>query len=306
MSKDTQLQNPESPASSFNEDTETSQLNLMFNIQTQHNPQTHTSPERSLNGDLEVSTLSHMFNFPSHNVSAPSPPYLVPSPSTGHSVPSPSQPVSATPVEMPPPEYMNVKQEFLTNIKQETPLNSPYSCSSPAEVPVQSPEVHHNSPSPPAPASPPYQPQHPVSVKQEYTDSTINLVDLLEEHQSMLQEMGHQRLNAAKKPSNQKKQNCPILCRYLGDKSYIEKYNHKPVDLTDLASLATNNIKQEPMSEVKPNSTNPAVPKDNLEPFLHLALEQLSKEVDGTCVRLGISAGRFYSHKTPVLFFIWN
>ncbi|KAJ8980200.1 hypothetical protein NQ317_003765 [Molorchus minor] len=79
-----------------------------------------------------------------------------------------------------------------------------------------------------------------------------------------------------------------LLREVLRDTSFQKKYNIKPIDF----GLFSGEIKMEEPEggqEDLMSTCNEPIPRENIEPVLNLAIEQMRKDVDTTCATLGIS-----------------
>lgn len=80
-----------------------------------------------------------------------------------------------------------------------------------------------------------------------------------------------------------------LLREALRDTSYLKKYNNaRPIDLELLESY----IKMEEDEKSPQDELNEQIARENIEPVLNIAIEQMKKEVDKTCATLGISTGK--------------
>lgn len=78
-----------------------------------------------------------------------------------------------------------------------------------------------------------------------------------------------------------------LLREVLRDTSFQKKFNIRPIDF----GLIGGDIK---MEEPADESAQRDLMRENIEPVLNLAIEQMRKDVDSTCSALGISPGEFF------------
>jgi hypothetical protein len=79
-----------------------------------------------------------------------------------------------------------------------------------------------------------------------------------------------------------------LLREVLRDTSFQRKYNLRPIDL---GTVGTGFV--EDMAE--PGECVGDLAREQIEPVLNLAIQQLQKDFDNTCVALGIHPGTFLS-----------
>lgn len=80
-----------------------------------------------------------------------------------------------------------------------------------------------------------------------------------------------------------------LLREVLRDTSFQRKYNLKPVDL---GSIGTAYVEE--MVVVEPGECVGDLAREQIEPVLSLAIQQLQKDFDNTCVALGIHPGKIF------------
>ena len=76
-----------------------------------------------------------------------------------------------------------------------------------------------------------------------------------------------------------------LLREVLRDTSFQRKYNLRPVDL---GSVGTGFVE-----DMEPGECVADLTREQIEPVLSLAIQQLQKDFDNTCVALGIHPGKF-------------
>ncbi|XP_045480060.1 DNA-binding protein D-ETS-4 [Harmonia axyridis] len=86
-------------------------------------------------------------------------------------------------------------------------------------------------------------------------------------------------------PPEEEPKDHKLLREALRDTSYQKKYNTRPIDLDLLESY----IKMEEDEKSPQDQLNEQLARENIEPVLNIAIEQMRKEVDKTCATLGIS-----------------
>lgn len=90
-----------------------------------------------------------------------------------------------------------------------------------------------------------------------------------------------------KKDEDEKPKDYQLLREVLRDTSFQKKYNLKPFEF----GFISGDIKmEEPDSEQSDLSEQ--IARENIEPVLNMAIEQMRKDVDSTCATLGISRGK--------------
>lgn len=75
-----------------------------------------------------------------------------------------------------------------------------------------------------------------------------------------------------------------LLREVLRDTSFQRKYNLRPVDL---GSVGTGFVE-----DMEPGECVGDLTREQIEPVLSLAIQQLQKDFDNTCVALGIHPGK--------------
>ncbi|KAK9886866.1 hypothetical protein WA026_019123, partial [Henosepilachna vigintioctopunctata] len=99
--------------------------------------------------------------------------------------------------------------------------------------------------------------------------------------------------------TDEKPKDHQLLREALRDTSFQKKYNVKPIDLEVIGPY----IKMEEGEETTQEDLSEQIARENIEPVLNLAIEQMRKEVDKTCATLGISADP--AQWTPTNVFSW-
>ncbi|KAJ8932361.1 hypothetical protein NQ314_014728 [Rhamnusium bicolor] len=134
-----------------------------------------------------------------------------------------------------------------------------------------------------------------VLEKQIKQESTVDFSNILQGFQDTdtLRQLLEEDL---KKPETQtvpeKPKDHQLLREVLRDTSFQKKFNIRPIDF----GFISNDIKmEEPESGQSDlmSTCNEQIARENIEPVLNLAIEQMRKDVDSTCATLGISAGEF-------------
>lgn len=131
--------------------------------------------------------------------------------------------------------------------------------------------------------------------KQIKQESTVDFGNILQSYQDtdtlrQLLEKDIKKSEVQRVP--EKPKDHQLLREVLKDTSFQKKYNIRPIDF----GFITEDIKmEEPESEHSDlmRTCNEQITRDKIEPVLNLAIEQMRKDVDTTCVALGISTGEF-------------
>lgn len=127
-----------------------------------------------------------------------------------------------------------------------------------------------------------------VLEKQIKQESTVDFGNILQGFQDTdtLRQLLEEEL---KKPEPDKPKDHQLLREVLRDTSFQKKYNIRPIDFGFLGG----EIKMEE-PEGEPSDLSEQIARENIEPVLNLAIEQMRKDVDSTCATLGISTGKFF------------
>ncbi|KAJ8919543.1 hypothetical protein NQ315_002164 [Exocentrus adspersus] len=122
-----------------------------------------------------------------------------------------------------------------------------------------------------------------VLEKQIKQESTVDFGNILQGFQSTdsLRQLLEEDL---KKPEVDKPKDHQLLREVLNDTSFQKKFNIRPIDFGFVGEIKM----EEPEGEQSDLSEQ--IARENIEPVLNLAIEQMRKDVDSTCATLGISA----------------
>lgn len=142
----------------------------------------------------------------------------------------------------------------------------------------EQPEMVH-SPSSSAAASP----GGPTTAADYETISTSPLRELLCKSKNL--ETTASSVKTERLPSESRKSDHQLLREVLRDTSFQRKYNLKPVDL---GAVGTGYVEDMESGECVGD-----LAREQIEPVLSLAIQQLQKDFDNTCVALGIHPGEF-------------
>ena len=96
------------------------------------------------------------------------------------------------------------------------------------------------------------------------------------------------RINTTKESTDSKSDH-QLLREVLRDTSFQRKYNLRPLDL---GAIGTGFVAEE-IGTVEPGECVGDLAREQIEPVLSLAIQQLQKDFDNTCVALGIHPGKF-------------
>ncbi|KAL3266241.1 hypothetical protein HHI36_010422 [Cryptolaemus montrouzieri] len=139
-------------------------------------------------------------------------------------------------------------------------------------------------------------------IKQE--EGTVDFSTLLDNYQDNIALKGflEETFNTKYKSNtvDEKPKDHQLLREALKDTSFQKKYNIRPIEFGDIASY----IKmEEENDETTQEDLNEQLARQNIEPVLNLAIEQMRQEVDKTCSALGISTDPSHWSATDV--FSW-
>ncbi|XP_068907924.1 DNA-binding protein D-ETS-4 isoform X2 [Tenebrio molitor] len=116
-------------------------------------------------------------------------------------------------------------------------------------------------------------------IKQESTVDFGNILSSFQDSESLRRLLGEDFKEAQTVPSKPKDHQ--LLREVLRDTSFQKKFNIKPIDFGFIGG----DIKMEEPDE----SAQRDLMRENIEPVLSMAIEQMRKDVDTTCAALGIS-----------------
>ncbi|XP_044748000.1 DNA-binding protein D-ETS-4 [Coccinella septempunctata] len=140
-------------------------------------------------------------------------------------------------------------------------------------------------------------------IKQE--ESTVDFSSLLNHYpensvlKSFLDSSFSQKLRSDHQQIEEGPKDHKLLREALRDTSYQKKYNARAIDFDLLESY----IKMEEDEKSTQDELNEQIARENIEPVLNIAIEQMRKEVDKTCATLGISTDP--SHWNAANVFSW-
>lgn len=126
-------------------------------------------------------------------------------------------------------------------------------------------------------------------IKQESTVDFGNLLSTFQDSES-LRRLLEDDFKETQQTVPSKPKDHQLLREVLRDTSFQKKYNIKPIDFGFIGG----DIKMEEPDE----NAQRDLMRENIEPVLSLAIEQMRKEVDTTCAALGISPGEFSFYST--------
>ncbi|RZC37626.1 Ets and/or SAM PNT domain containing protein [Asbolus verrucosus] len=118
-------------------------------------------------------------------------------------------------------------------------------------------------------------------IKQESTVDFGNILSSFQDSESLRQLLEEDFKEAQPQTVPSKPKDHQLLREVLRDTSFQKKFNIKPIDFGFIAG----DIKMEEPDE----SAQRDLMRENIEPVLNLAIEQMRKDVDTTCAALGIS-----------------
>lgn len=205
--------------------------------------------------------------------------YLYPS-SPEHSLytPSPSSVYSTSPCD----DYI-IKKEY-SNSTSPLPNFSPFRIKEEAYQPSASPEQQLSLCIDDTDVLELF--DNPPQDKQIKQESTVDFSNILEEFPDT--DTLRQLLEKDIKTVPEKPKDHQLLREALKDTSFQKKFNIKPFDFGFLES----DIKmEEPEQNDLLRTCNEQIARENIEPVLNLAMEQMRQDVDNTCATLGISTG---------------
>lgn len=126
-----------------------------------------------------------------------------------------------------------------------------------------------------------------VLEKQIKQESTVDFGSIFQDTDTLRQLLEEE----LEKPEPDKPKDHQLLREVLRDTSFQKKYNIRPIDFGFLSG----EIKMEEPEGGEQGDLSEQIARENIEPVLNLAIEQMRKDVDSTCATLGISTGKFGS-----------